>query len=116
MRTIGIVLLLMLSGCFNFTIEDALDSEPFAFTLTSQPADAAHCVIANAEKRDSYITGRIDKPPRAGAQKLVIRQVEFGTIAVALIEPAGTGSTAKIWMRPMLIDREGWARSFADGC
>jgi len=117
MKKSTLCLLLALAGC-QTPGQLTQDVDEQTATLTLPPAEATVCITRNLDRTASNaVTDR--RPLGTNGQEIVARITGNVTTiyAVVHLHPAGTGSTAKLWIVPHLFrSPDAVARDMVDGC
>lgn len=90
----------ILVGCATATPDMVREQNPgVSITLSFPPGQAAACMARNMERAQEGFIGSVrDISGRPGVE-LIIRMFDTYTVAVADVEPQGSGSSAKVWSR-----------------
>ena len=118
-RTTIALLCLLAGGCALPTTPAELMrlGDRHTFTLQLAPKQAAQCMGRNAEERTPLArpVAQVRDGATAGSYEVHVR-AEPDLIALAIIEPAGTGSRAVVYRVPRFITTGSLPERMAFGC
>ena len=94
-----IVVLMLLAGCGTTPQDLRQEGERSVHTLIRSPETAARCMVRNLENA-GFGVGNTSVRALGKGVELVMAHTPETTSVIAQIEPAGTGSTATVWLQP----------------
>ena len=94
-----LVLLSLVSACAMTPSEIVQSGERFTADLQHPPADAAKCILVNAENFSGILSGRIDSKDHGKLVAVQLRTDTMGSHAVIELEPEGKTARARLWVR-----------------
>lgn len=113
-KRMALVFALAMAGCATPS-EVCRDGIRTDYTLRRPPAQAARCLANNADEYMGLFDARVRDTDVADVFEVLVR-TDLSVVAVAVVRPSSTGSTATIWRSVLPLTAIGLPAAMAKGC
>jgi len=120
-RAIAIAMLVAVGGCAMSPLQVVEQGKRFEFSSAKPASATAACLARNAEEYTpgivpGVLSANVRDAAQAGSLEVVVRAGEAGTMAIARVAPAPTGSTVTVWVTPNALSPESYFSGITQGC